>query len=324
MTNWGIIAPGRIANRFAQSFSAIEDSQLFGVASRNKDSATQFAAKYHIPTVFDSYADLIASPHIDAIYIASPHRFHFDTAKDCLQAGKAVLCEKPLTVTSDQAKELFAIAQQHNTFLMEALWSRFLPAWVQIKKWVQEGKIGELETIYSTFGFKAERNYDDRLFNLNLAGGSLLDTGVYNISLTQFLAQREPSLVSSHVLVGETGVDERCSVTLDYGSFTSQFTCSFRTELDNQMVIQGSKGKIVVPSAFWDATTAVLHQDNANLVELHLPYESSGFEYQVREVQQCLHNGQLYSQVMPPQQTISTMCIMESILSNAGIRFPFI
>lgn len=324
MTNWGIIAPGRIANRFAQSFNVIQDGRLFGVASRHKDNAVKFAARYDIPTVFDGYADLIASPNIDAIYIASPHRFHFDTAKLCLRAGKAVLCEKPLTVTAKQSEELFAIAQQHNTFLMEALWSRFLPVWAEVKNWVQEGKIGELETIYSSFGFKAERNYDDRLFNLNLAGGSLLDTGVYNISMTQFLAEREPSLVSSHVLVGETGVDERCSVTLDYGSFTSQFTCSFRTKLDNQMVIHGSKGKIVVAEAFWDATRAVLHCENASPIELSLPHESSGFEYQVREVQQCLADGKTASRIISPQQTISTMRIMDHILSKAGIHFPFI
>ncbi|PML05583.1 dehydrogenase [Vibrio breoganii] len=323
MINWGIIAPGRIANRFAEAFSVINDGRLYGVASRRRPNAESFAKQHNITHVFDSYAELINCPEIDVIYIASPHQFHFDTAKQCLEAGKAVLCEKPLTVNASQAKALFQIAKDNNVFLMEALWSRFLPTWLEVKRWVEEGQIGQLENIHSTFGFKAERNYEDRLFNPKLAGGVLLDAGIYNISLTQYLAKREPQSISSHVFVGETNVDERCSATLDYGDFTSQFTCSFRSNLDNSMTIYGSDGKITIDGAFWDATKATLEVYGNDPIALNLPHEGSGFEYQVREVQSCLREGKLFSEVISPEQTIATLRLIDEILNRVSIKHPF-
>ncbi|USD67946.1 Gfo/Idh/MocA family oxidoreductase [Vibrio sp. SCSIO 43136] len=320
---WGIIAPGRIANRFAQGFADIGDGYLQGVASRDKRRAEEFANQYQIPTVFEDYQTLIESPEIDAIYIASPHRYHFDTVKACLNHKKAVLCEKPLTVTAKQSEALFSLANEQQTFLMEALWTRFLPIWQQVKAWVSDGEIGELVTLNSSFGFKPPKDETDRLFSLDLAGGAMLDTGVYCIALSQFIIEKEPVNVHSSVVVGDTGVDEKCSVLLDYGQITSQFTCTFLAELENRFEIHGTEGKIVVDGCFWDASKATLSKINQTPITKHLPQRASGFEYQVDEVHQCLIEGQTTSDNMSPTATINTMKVMDTILENAGVRYPF-
>ncbi|WP_413283105.1 Gfo/Idh/MocA family protein [Vibrio sp. MA40-2] len=322
--NWGIIAPGRIAHRFAQSFSAIEDGNLFAVASRNTERAESFAQQYDIDCVMDSYEELIQHPDIDVIYIANPHRYHHETVKQCLMAGKAVLCEKPLTVTAQQSIELFELARTQQVFLMEAVWSRFLPCWIQVKQWLNEGLIGDIQLLRSSFGFQPTKDSTDRLFDLNLAGGALLDTGIYNIALSEFVLGRQPDNIQSAVLIGETGVDERCSVTMDYGEVTSQFTCTFLSCLDNEFHIVGEKGTIIVAGNFWDAKKATLKTNVGEVLVCDKPHRASGFEYQVEEVHRCLKNEQLFSTNMTPEVTIANMQIMDQILHEAGIVFPFV
>jgi predicted dehydrogenase len=322
--NWGVIAPGRIAHRFAQGFSAIEDGKLFAVASRNVERAKQFANQHQIEHVLPSYDELINHPDIDVVYIANPHRYHFETIKQCLSAGKAVLCEKPLTVTEKQSAELFALAQKNNVFLMEAVWSRFLPCWQQVKTWISEGMIGEIQLLKSSFGFQPPKDETDRLFDINLAGGAMLDTGIYNIALSEFVLEQQPKQLHASVLIGDTGIDERCSVTLDYETVTSQFTCTFLAQLDNEFYVVGDKGTIVVHGPFWDATKATLSTNLGEVLKFDKPYRASGFEYQVEEVHQCLRAGKIASDNVSPAVTMANMKIMDQILEDAGVIYPFV
>ncbi|PMJ93144.1 Gfo/Idh/MocA family oxidoreductase [Vibrio sp. 10N.261.55.A7] len=321
---WGIIAPGRIAHRFAQSFTSITDGVIAGVASSNEGRANAFASEYTIEKVYTDYQSLIQDPEIDAVYIATPHRFHFEICQMAILAKKAILCEKPLTVTSAHSEHLFELAKSHDVFLMEALWSRFLPVWIEVKKWVQQGKIGRLQHFKSSFGFKAERNNDDRLFNIELAGGSLLDTGVYNIALTDFLVGQSPERIQSNVIVGQTGVDEQCQVTLHYPNLTSEFTCSLLESLPNTFEIIGDKGTITVEANFWEAETARLKVTGSASKTLNIPFDKNGFEYQVREVHQCLNESRITSEEMTPEVTIRNMKVMDEILAAAGVKYPFI
>ncbi|MDR9828707.1 Gfo/Idh/MocA family oxidoreductase [Vibrio sp. FNV 38] len=321
---WGIIGPGRIANRFAAAFSAVDDGALYAVASRNEQRLHYFADQYAIPHRYSDYDALINDPNVDVIYIATPHRFHFEIAQKALAAKKAVLCEKPLTVNSAQSQILFELAAQNNVFLMEALWSRFLPAWQQIKLWLNEGAIGNIQTMHSSFGFKAEKNLDDRLFNLELAGGSLLDTGVYNIALTDFVMGTAPEIITADVTVGDTGVDEQCDVTLHYGSVTSTFTCSFLQALPNEFKIVGNKGTITAESNFWEAESVQLTQTDGTEQWFTLPHQSNGFEYQIKEVQQCLKEGRIISNNVSDQFTIRNMAVMDAILAQGGVTYPFL
>ncbi|WP_026958927.1 Gfo/Idh/MocA family protein [Aliagarivorans taiwanensis] len=322
--NWGIIAPGRIARSFAEGLRVVEGATLLGVASSNVQRATAFAKEYGAERTYDSYQAMAQDPDIDAIYIANPHRFHFETAELCLKAGKPVLCEKPLTVSAGQTEALIALAREHKVFLMEALWSRFLPVWQQVKRWLDEGVIGEVSMIQSSFGFDVPRDPGDRMLNRDLAGGVLLDMGVYNVALSQFVMGRDPESISVDGIVGETGVDEQTSMTLNYGGPVSQFTCSFQVKLNNDMIIYGSKGKITVHDMFWSCHSATLSLLNGEQQQFDGPFQSSGFEYQAMEVMRCLKEGKLQSDTIPWLDTLGNMQVMEQALNKLGVHYPFL
>jgi predicted dehydrogenase len=323
---WGIIAPGRIAHTFAKAFSAINDGEIVAVASRNVERAQQFADEYSIPTVYDSYQSLINSPLVDAVYVANPHSFHYDIVELCLKAGKPTLCEKPLSVNAYLTESLIELANNTNTFLMEALWSRFLPCWTKVKETVESGQIGRIDAIYSTFGFVAERNMDDRLFNLDLAGGTLLDLGVYNLSLSQFLLGNKIESIESHVVVGETGVDEKCTATVTFPGEhkpTAQFTCSFLNNLDNSMQINGSLGRIVIEGTFLDAKKATVILNNGDEILIEEPYRATGFEYEIEEAHRCIRNNEIQSDIIPHVDTLTTIRLIDQILLSNGVNYPF-
>ncbi|EAR09099.1 Gfo/Idh/MocA family protein [Reinekea blandensis] len=323
MLRWGLIGPGRIARQFAEALPATH-SELHAVHSSNAERAETFANTYKAPLHFTDLQAFLACEEIDVVYIANPHRFHHDSVEQVLCAGKPVLCEKPLTVTEAQAKRLTDLAKEKNVFLMEALWTRFLPAWQQTKQWIEDGRIGDIQYLQSSFGFPVPRDPNDRLLNPELAGGVLLDMGVYNVSMSQFVMQTEPDRIISDVFVGETGVDERTSVILGFGDVVSQFTCGFTTTYDNAFSIHGTTGVIRVPSMFWAATRAELHPNEGAVDVFEQPHWRNGFEYQIQEVEQCLAEGQLQSNIIPWADTLTTLRIMDTVLQRAGVRYPFL
>ncbi len=320
---WGIIAPGNIANRFAEAFAAVEDGILQGVASRDTARGQQFADKHGIPKVFSDYDTLISSNEIDAIYISSPHRFHFNAVKACLLADKPVLCEKPLTVTAKQAQELIELSEQRGVFLMEALWTRLLPAWQQVRSWLDDKLIGDVVTIESTFGFRFPKDPTNRLYNRELAGGALLDTGIYCLAMSDFVMQKEPTVVHSAIQKSQTEVDKRTSVLLEYGSASSSFTCALESELANTMTIYGTNGSITIDACFWDAQQARLRIAEQEETVAHLAYRQNGFEYQIEEAQRCIKAGVIQSSAVSHAFTLRTAKLMDEILENGGVHYPF-
>jgi predicted dehydrogenase len=322
--NWGLIAPGRIARNFAEALAVIPDAHLYAVASSNLARAQAFAEEFSGEHALDDYQLLVNDPAVDAVYIANPHRFHYDCIKMCLAAGKPVLCEKPLTVNAAQTQELIALAEQNKVFLMEALWSRFQPAWRQVREWLEQQKIGEIKLLSSTFGVNVPRNNDDRLLNPELAGGVLLDMGVYNVSMSQYVMQQRPVKILAEGVVGETGVDERCSVTMSYGEAASQFTCNFMSNTENSFTIYGSKGFIRIPGMFWVASQACLQLEGQPAEVFESPFRASGFEYQIEEVMQCVRAGKLQSDIISWQESLTTMQIMDEIRSQVGVRYAFL
>lgn len=322
--NWGVIAPGRIAHNFAQALKVVPDASLYAVASSNLERAESFAQEYACLHAYDDYQTLIDNPDVDAIYIANPHRFHYECAKMCLMAGKPVLCEKPLTVNEAQARELVDLANKHQTFLMEAVWTRFLPVWQQVRAWLDEKRIGDVRVMNSSFAFNAPRDKSDRLLNNDLAGGALLDVGIYNLTMSQFVMQTEPSAIVANGMIGETNVDERTSVILDYDGVASQFTCALNTELENSFSIYGSRGCIFIDTMFWAATKAKLRVDGEAEQVVELPFRSTGFEYQIEEVMRCISEGKLQSDVMSWQETMNTMRTMDEIRKQIGLEYAFL
>lgn len=330
--NWGIIAPGRIAQNFARALPVVPDGRLAAVASRNTDRAREFAQAFgesgYSVRIHDSYDALLADPEIDGVYIASPHRFHFEQAMAALQAGKPVLCEKPLTVTAAQAKQLMAEAEERGVFLMEALWSRFLPVWQQVRRWLDEGRIGQVHTLSSNFCVHMPFEPEGRLYDPELAGGNLLDMGVYCIALSRFVTGEDPARVLSSVRQAPNGVDVRTAATLEYRECVSQFTSGFLSNRENGMRIEGELGTIEVLGQFWASSEARLLRLNGRKNELvetfSEPHRSNGFEYQIEAAQQAIRAGKLECPGMPWAATLGTARVMDQILREAGVTYPFL
>lgn len=321
--NWGIIGPGRIAKKFAAAVKGIPNARVYALASRSCKHPDELLKIYGGEKYYQTYENLAADPKIDAIYISTPHRFHFDTAKMCLEAGKAVLCEKPLTVTTKKTEELIRLSQSKHIFLMEALWTRFLPIYEQVRLWLDTDEIGEIRMAESTFGYIAPRDLHDRLLNPELAGGALLDIGVYNTAISQWVFQENPHTITSVGQIGETGVDELDSVIFSYeNGAISQFICTFQVQPLNQFTIVGTKGTIIIGPNFWEATQASLIK-NSKTRTSKKRMDVNGFEYQIIAAMQAIKDGKLDCQQMTQTDTLANMQTMDTIRQQIGLHYPF-
>lgn len=323
-TRWGILGPGTISQKLATALKVIPDAEITAVGSRNLQRANAFADKFRIPHRHGNYTDLAHNPDVDVIYVATPHPFHKECAMLCLEAGKAVLCEKPLTVNAEQAAEMIACARENDQFLMEAMWTRFLPVIVKVREWLAEGIIGEPRLLTAD---KASRQplstetLKGRLFNPELGGGGLLDVGVYTIALA-YMVFGTPSKITSLAHIGETNVDEQASILLGYdaGEIANLF-CAIRTDTPNEARIAGTNGAIHIPE-FWQATSATLTRTRKEPIHIEIPFKSNGFENQAMEVINCLREGKLESDVMPLDESLSIMKTMDTIRFQWGLRYP--
>ncbi|AWB67023.1 gfo/Idh/MocA family oxidoreductase [Saccharobesus litoralis] len=319
---WGVIGPGRIANRFASALTANFVGELYAVASRDLVKAQLFLQKHNGKVCYDNYQQLLADPNVDAVYIATPHQFHFEQAKACILAGKSVLVEKPLTVNAKQSITLMDLAKKHQVFLMEGMWSLFLPSYRQVDDWLSADKIGRIKFITSSFGCKIDRDENDRWLNPALAGGVLLDMGVYNVATSLWFHKQSVETMQASGIVGSTGVDELCLMNFKHSNMSySQLSCSFLADLQNDLVIHGEKGKIHIGPLFWEAETVTLLVDNSEL-KIHTPFAVNGFEYQIAEVEACVRAGQLQSSIMDHQRTLQTMQIMDAVRQQLGVVYP--
>ena len=317
---WGLIGPGRIAEKFAEAMQAEGLGTLAAVASRNPERGHAFADKYRIETVHDTYDELYRDDSLDAVYIATPHNFHLEQALAAIECGKHLLVEKPLTVTVAESEQLFAAARARGVFVMEALWSLFLPAYQRVNAWLAEGRIGELSAVRSSFGFVVPREPSDRLLNPDLAGGVVLDMGIYTIATSHWFMQAEPESFSAQIHLGPTGVDETCALQLVYpGSRVSQLLCSFETRYENELTLYGSQGRIVFHSMFWGAEKLTLVGADGRSETFDCPFEVNGFEYQIRHVAQCLGEGRLESDLMTHERTLSTQRIIDQLRRQAQL-----
>lgn len=325
---WGIIAPGNIASKFALALQAVDGAVLQSVASRDKSRARAFAEDFGFVDVANNYAALINDPKVDVVYIASPHNLHAEQAIACLKAGKAVLCEKPMTVNSRQASKVIEVARERNVFYMEAVWTRFLPVYSKIREWLDSGAIGDVKMIQANFGFNFPFDPKSRLFNPKLAGGALLDVGIYPITFAQWVMQDQaPSRISAVGSLGVTGVDESSAITLQYRDGALAMLTS--TVLANTVYdawIIGTEGQIKVPM-FWCAESAELIKglrgDSLVVDQIKHPHKPNGYEGEIVEVQRCLAVGELESKLLPWASSIEVMSIMDQARDQLGLVYPF-
>ena len=321
--NWGVIGPGRIAHQFAQGLQTIEDAALYAVASTKLERAEAFASHYGGAKLYNSYEALVNDPQVDAVYIATPHTLHLDNSLLCLNAGKPVLCEKPLTVNAAQARQLIAAAKAKKVFLMEALWSRYLPIYTPIRKWLDDGVIGDIKLMVGTFGIKVPRDAGERWQNPELAGGTLLDMGIYPIAISQWVMKTQPKSFVAKSLLSKSGVDDMTAVLTQYeNGVISEFHSSFVSDNVNDFFIYGDKGHIRIHGNYWGSEKASLFTDGQELT-VSRPFRGGGFEYQTEEAMRCVRAGLLESPGMTHADTLANLELMDAIRAEIGVKYPF-
>ena len=320
---WGILGTGAIASAFARDLVFAKNTEKTAVGSRTKESADKFAAEHGVSTAYGSYEELVEDPNVDAIYVATPHPFHKENVLSCLRAGKAVLCEKPFTINSGELEEIIRFARDRKLFLMEAMWTRFLPPIVKVREWIDSGKIGEVLLVKADFGFRAPWNPEGRLLNPALGGGALLDVGIYPVTFASMIFGTNPEKILSTAHIGETGVDEQFSILMSYPSGkTATLNGALRVGLTNEAYIHGTEGSIRIPS-FHSAKSATLYQDGVELETFNDDRQFAGYAFEIEEVGKCLSQGLLESSVVPLDESLKIMNLMDEIRGQWGLIYPF-
>jgi len=315
--NWGIIGTGNIANSFAKDFPYSEGSRLIAVASRTLENANDFGEKFKVKNIYGSYAELFADPEVDVVYIATPHSLHFENALDALNIGKAVLCEKPITVNQMECEKLTRLAASTNTYLMEAMWMYFLPSILKMKEWIMEDKIGKVLKVNANFGFKVKFDAESRLFNPDLAGGALLDIGIYPIALAWLLTEQLPTKVSVNAKMASTGVDTDEQMIFEYeDGLVANLSASLLRDLHNDALIVGEKGTIKIPD-FFRAKECYLYDQQGVITDHFLDNRKSiGYNYEIDAVNKDLRSGKKQSVTMPLQFSSNLQKIMAMVLEK--------
>lgn len=320
---WGILGTGSIAHQFARGLAALPDADLVAVGSRAQATADTFADEFNVPHRHASYDALARDPEIDAIYVATPHSVHKDNSILCLRAGKAVLCEKPLCVNKREAQELIQVAREERRFLMEAMWTRFLPTLIQTRQWLAEGAVGEARMVQADFGFRANPDPKSRLFDPHFGGGGLLDVGVYAVSFASMVFASPPIHVTGVAHIGETEVDEQGAAVLGYdGGGLALVASAVRTNTPQEAWIMGTEGRIRLHAPFWKGTKATLFRQGKDPEDFEFPLEGNGYNYEAAAVAECLRQGKLECEVMPHDESLAVMETMDRIRAEWGLVYP--
>ncbi len=320
---WGILGTGHIAHKFATGLAAASNGTLAAVGSRKLKKAESFAAEFGAPRAHGSYEALASDPEVDVIYVSSPHNGHMEHTLLCVGHGKAVLCEKPFAINADQARAMVSAARQKGVFLMEAMWTRFLPAVCRVRSWIAEGRIGEVRMVNAAFGFRAGVNPGGRLFNLANGGGGLLDVGIYPISLAAMAFGAPPERVTGFAQIGETGVDEQNGAVLGFpGGGIALIASAVRTNTQQEAHILGTDGRICIHGPFWVPTTVTLSVPGREETVCTLPYTANGFTHEAEAVGACLLEGRTECDVVPLDESVALMESMDALRAQWGLKYP--
>ena len=319
--NVGIMGSGNIAGIMAGTINKMKNVRVYAVASRQQVHADVFAGKYGCKKAYGSYADLAADKKVDLIYVATPHSEHYENVKMCLEAGKPVLCEKSFTLNAAQAEELVRIAAEHKVFLAEAMWTRYMPMLTTIREVIGSGIIGEPKTITANLGYVISSK--ERLTNLALGGGALLDVGVYTINFALMIFGHNISKIHSCCTFTETGVDEQNAICLQYyDGKVANLNSSMVSLSDRQGIIYGTKGFAVVENINNFESTSVYDRQYKKVASYKCPKQISGYEYEVEACIEAIKCGQIECAQMPHSETLRVMRIMDEIRSQWDMKYP--
>lgn len=321
--NWGILGCGKIAGNFAGDLVYSKYGRLAAAASRSKQKAAAFAKHHGAVAAYGSYERLVQDAGIDAVYIATPHPMHADNALLAIEAGKHVLCEKPITINARQLERLILAARKKGVFLMEGMWTRFFPAMVRLRQWLREGRIGQVLGVEADFGVKFNAGPDHRIHNPHLGGGALLDLGIYPISFASMVYGVQPEKIVSMVHFCPTDVDDHAVLAFQYSQgATAGIGISSRVIFKQEARIYGTEGRITVHENFYRPNRLTLQMADKNPKTITLGHPGNGLFFEADHVAQCLRKGLFESDILPLAESLAIMKTMDRIRRQWKMRYP--
>jgi len=320
--NWAILGCGKIAGKFASDLKLLPNARLYATASRSLEKAQAFADKCGFVKAYGSYEEMVSDPVVDIVYVATPHSLHHDHVILCLEHGKSVLVEKAFALTARQAAEMIDAAHRNKAFLMEAFWTRFQPSFQKAMEVLQSGDLGKAWMMRSEFCFHSPYNPDNRLYNLALGGGSLLDIGVYPVFWAMQIFGK-PSEIQTTTDLAPTGIDRSIAITFKYsGGEIAQLASSFAVCSDTQTEIWCEKGFIRVRRIDPSTVKVIIWKKELSEEELTFHSDSGfGLSLEAAHVMECLDAGLIESPMLPHSFTLSQMQLLDRIREQAGVVY---
>lgn len=311
---------GAIANKMASTVTKMENVEMYAIAARDKERAEAFAAEYGVTKAYGSYEEMLKDPQIELVYIATPHSHHYKCMKMCLEAGKNVLCEKSFTVNAEQAKEIFAIAEEKGLFVTEAIWTRYMPSRKMINEIIDSGVIGTVTSLSANLGY--ELSEVKRIWDPNLAGGALLDVGVYLVNFARMVFGEENAEVHTSAVL-KNGVDMIDNIDMIFpDGKTASMQCNVHGVLNRSGAIFGTKGYIEITNINNPEKITVFDNQYQEVASYFPPEQISGYEYEVEACVRALENGNLECSEMSHAETVRIMEIMDGIRKQWGYEIP--
>ncbi|MCK4854803.1 MAG: Gfo/Idh/MocA family oxidoreductase [Bacteroidales bacterium] len=318
---WGIIGAGNIAGKFAEDLKLLPQARLKAVSSRSADRASTFAQKYKIPEWYDSWDAIAADPDLDIVYVATHHPFHFQNTRSCLEAGKAVICEKPITMNRRELDILVRIARENKVFLMEAIWSRFLPSTRKVLEVRKSGELGQLTSVDADFGFRFEFDPEHRLFDPAKGGGALLDIGIYPVFISQLMAG-PPEKIKATARFAPTGVDHSCNMIFEHGNeVVSSLNCTLLSDAPIEANLLFEHGWIRMESWWLTPGPITIHRKGRKTKRVKFREPGNGYHHEASEVMQCLDRGLTESPSLPLDFSLDLMGTLDAVRKECGIRY---
>ena len=318
---WGIIGLGNIAHQFAKDLALVDKAQLTGVASRSIEKAQEFAYRYNCPNAYGDYSELLKDPDIDIVYVATPHDSHAEWSIAAMKHKKHVLCEKPLAVNYQQVSSIINAAKANQVFMMEALWSRFNPSIKACLDHVKQGDIGQVSYVNADFTFYREDSDDSRMLNMSLAGGSLLDMGVYPVFLAYSILGI-PDEILATANFHPQGADLQTAAILKYKKGIANILSGFTAQSDMVAKIYGTEGRLLIDANWHEAQGYTLIKNNEEKM-MYMPTKGKGFIYEIEECIECIHHGLLESKDWSHQNSLELIQILDKIRQQCGLKYPF-
>ncbi len=322
VVRWGILGTGGIARAFAEGLRLAPGAVLAAVGSRTADSAQAFADAFGVPAAYGSYRELVEAQDVDIVYIGTPHPMHAANAMLALHAGKAVLCEKPFAMNRREAEQVVALAREKGLFLMEAMWTRFLPALAEVRRIIAACEIGQVTQVHADFGFSATLDPEHRVNKLALGGGALLDLGIYPLSIACALLGPVES-VRAQAIMGETGVDLTTAFSMKHqGGTLSVCSCSLRARSSSELVVSGTRGSVRMNRMFHLAESVTVDLLDGTTRTTPTPYLGNGYVHEAIEAGRCLREGRIEHPALTHGETLALMGVLDTIRAQIGLRYP--